>query len=434
MMTAGSGVDGLLRELLNRQVEDGRGAELTEKRVREVVSGRDVFTAEEERLLLTSPLARSTYAEVQAELQRNSAMASRRNRRADELARRGSPATLVKRILSSRTFQLAAACAALVFAVPSLYQQIDSTFHDPSIYTANEKGAYQTLFCPPLRAELAINGAGGYECTPTRGTLDSLNRLLQHPTDIAFGQLDVYANESMERGRKLTLVRTDIACEGLWMVTKNPELKNYGAIQGLARGIHFILPERTSGSAPTFAFLQKNDPTGLGQVPETNKRFVNGATEVLNETAASKNGDVGFFVQFADPENHNIKLIAEKGLTVIPVVSDQILEQNVNGQAIYRAQEFNLRLGAAAVRTTCTPVVAITGAPETVGNANAGRQRKLIQTVKGIPAEKLLPDDKPLVADVIRLPKILPGPVIAEMIQEGKNTRHNIISDRIGHP
>lgn len=432
MMTAGSQVDGLLRELLSRQVEDGRGAELTEQRVREVMSGRDVFTVAEERLLLTSPLARSTYAQVRAEQQRNSAMISRRSR-SERVARHGSRANPVKRLLSSRTLQLAAACAALLFAGSSLYQEIDSAFHDPSIYTANEKGAYQTLFCPPLYAELAYNGAGSYECTPTKGTLDSLGRLLRHPTDIAFGQLDVYANEPVESRRKLTLVRTDIACEGLWMVTKNPELNNYGAIQGLAPRIHFILPERTSGSTPTFAFLQKNDPAGLGQVPEINKRFVDGATEVLRETAASLSGEVGFFVQFADPENENIKLIAEKGLTVIPVVSDQILEQNVNGQAVYRAQEFSLRPDA-VVRTTCTPVVAITGAPETVGNVKAERQRQLIQTIRDMPAEKLLPEDRPLVADVIRLPRILSGPVVAEMIQEGNNTRHNIISDWIGHP
>jgi hypothetical protein len=58
----------LLGEVLALHDEDGRGAELTEERARDVVLGRDVFRPDEERLLATSPLARSTYAEVQEDL------------------------------------------------------------------------------------------------------------------------------------------------------------------------------------------------------------------------------------------------------------------------------------------------------------------------------------------------------------------------------
>jgi hypothetical protein len=32
---------------------------------------------------------------------------------------------------------------------------------------------------------------------------------------------------------------------------------------------------------------------------------------------------VGFFVQFADPENANFRLIASQGLSLIPVASDE---------------------------------------------------------------------------------------------------------------
>jgi len=59
----------LLDEVLALQDEDGRGAELTEERVRDVLLGRDAFTTHEEHLLMTSPLARSAYAEAEDDLQ-----------------------------------------------------------------------------------------------------------------------------------------------------------------------------------------------------------------------------------------------------------------------------------------------------------------------------------------------------------------------------
>jgi hypothetical protein len=68
-MTMKSQMEKLLDEVLALQDEDGRGAELTEERVRDVLVGRDGFTGDEERLLMTSPLARSTYAEVLEDLQ-----------------------------------------------------------------------------------------------------------------------------------------------------------------------------------------------------------------------------------------------------------------------------------------------------------------------------------------------------------------------------
>jgi hypothetical protein len=68
-MTMKSQMEKLLDEVLALQDEDGRGAQLTEERVRDVLLGRDAFTADEERLLATSPLARSTYAEIQEDVQ-----------------------------------------------------------------------------------------------------------------------------------------------------------------------------------------------------------------------------------------------------------------------------------------------------------------------------------------------------------------------------
>jgi len=214
------------------------------------------------------------------------------------------------------------------------------------------------------------------------------------------------------------------------MVTKNPELKNYGHIQAFSQRINFILPVRESGSAPTFDFLQENDPDGLGRVPEDHKRYVADATEVLNETAASTNGAVGFFVQFADPGNANIKLIADKGLKVIPVVTKEILDKKLNGQHIYQLQTFTLKSGGIFAKTTeataaCTPVAIITGAPEAFRSDRdkVDDQRGLIQAIRNIPAERLLPKENAIVADVIRFPKTLADQAVIEMVAMVEKTR-----------
>jgi len=68
-MTMKRGMEELFRAVLAVQDEDGQGAELTEERVRAVLLGLDVFTADEERMLATSPLARDTYAEVFEEVE-----------------------------------------------------------------------------------------------------------------------------------------------------------------------------------------------------------------------------------------------------------------------------------------------------------------------------------------------------------------------------
>ena len=122
---------------------------------------------------------------------------------------------------------LTGASVALTCAGAALAQESGAK----SINTGSEKGAYHALFCPPLPAALSNAYFQGYKCTSSKGTLENIDRVLRHPTSIGFAQLDIYANEASKRPEEfktLTVIRSDIACEGLWMVTKNPDLKNYG--------------------------------------------------------------------------------------------------------------------------------------------------------------------------------------------------------------
>jgi hypothetical protein len=303
-----------------------------------------------------------------------------------------------------------------------------------SINTGGEKGAYHTLFCPPLPAALSNEYFQSYKCTPSKGTLENIDRVLKNPTSLGFVQLDIYANEASKRQeefKKLTVIRSDIACEGLWMVTKNPALTNYGHILALSRRITFVLPAQASGSAATFAFLQMNDRDGLGRVPEANIHYAADATAVLNKVASSTNGAVGFFVQFADPDNANIRLIVEKGLTVIPVASRQILHLKLNDRNIYQLQTFTLKPGGLFVRameaiTVCTPVAVIAETPEAFSNErDKDDQRDLIETVREVPAEKLLPQES-RVAQLIRDTKTASERVIEEMSALVERTRQTI--------
>ncbi|HYF06039.1 MAG TPA: hypothetical protein VD970_00320 [Acetobacteraceae bacterium] len=289
-------------------------------------------------------------------------------------------------------------------AWPALAQGTGTASGGRAIYTGGERGAYHSLFCPPLPPALARAYFNNYQCTPSRGTLDNIALVLRSPNSIGFAQLDVFAREAQRRPQefaRLTLIRRDIACEGLWMVTKNDRLQNLGDVQGLARRIPIILPPRESGSAASFAFLRENDPEGLGRVQEANIRYARDATDVIEQVANSNDGAVGFFVQFADPSNANIRLLVERNLRTVPVVSREVLRIRVGEEAVYQVQEFALTEGgflgiggrARVATTACTPVAIFTGTPDAVGNTPNARedQRDLIQRVREVPAAQLLP-------------------------------------------
>jgi len=167
-------------------------------------------------------------------------------------------------------------------------------------------------------------------------------------------------------------------------------------------------------------------------VPEANKRYVADATAVLNEVASSATGAVGFFVQFADPENANFKLIAEKGLKVIPVASREILHIKLTGQAVYQLQAFELKSGGVFVKATqaataCTPVATITGSPEVFGGDRdkVDDQKDMIERIRVIPAEQLLPQES-RIRGLIRFAKELSDQGVEELLALVETTRSKL--------
>lgn len=278
-----------------------------------------------------------------------------------------------------------------------------------AINTGGPAGAYHGTFCPPIPGVLANAYFQGYSCTPSAGTVENIRRVMAQPTSIGFVQLDVFAREAAanpSQFERLSLVRSDIACEGLWMVTKNPDL-DFGRVLGLARRIQFVLPSEGSGSTASFNYLRSIDPDGLGRAQNSNITYLSDATAVINRVADSTNGEVGFFVQFADPRNSNIQLMVERGLRVIPVVSREILRASVGETPVYQAQTFQLTQGrlfgiggrAQSATTACTPVALITGSPaaSTDRGAQADSQ-EMIARLRQVPRDAMMPQDSTIAA------------------------------------
>jgi hypothetical protein len=314
---------------------------------------------------------------------------------------------------------LVVGCVVLVFFIPDPQppppDRPDIIAGPPErrINTAGENGAYHGQFCPPVRNAVA-RLYFPYWCAQSTGTVENISRVREFPTNISFGQLDVYANEVIKQVpefKKLTVIRTN-ACEGLWMVTRsqNQNLTNYEDVRGRAHQIRFILP-KDSGSAASFAFLQANDPKGLGRVSNVQKHEVESATEVLKETADSPDEAVGFFVQFADPENTNMKLIAEKRLKIIPVTGKEVLAiPKLDGDFVYKEEKFTIKSGgvfdifdisATKVITACTPLAIITGNPDTFTDRDeADDQRAVVEKIREV-SKNLPPQNSRIVPIVI---------------------------------
>lgn len=293
---------------------------------------------------------------------------------------------------------------ATAFAITGLGVAQAQTVSPRAINTGGVAGAYHSTFCPPLPTVLSNAYFQGYSCTPSAGTVENIRRVMAQPSNIGFVQLDVYAREAAARPtefERLSVVRSDIACESLFMVTRNPDL-DFGRVLGLARRIQFVLPPEASGATATFRYLQSIDPDGLGRVPVSNMSHVRDATEVINRIANSTSGEVGFFVQFADYRNANIRLMVERGVRVIPVISREILRARVGDQAVYQAHTVTLSQGgvfgiggrAVTATTSCTPVALVTGAPTAFTDRNAQDDaRDLITRLQQVNRTQLLPQD-----------------------------------------
>ena len=285
------------------------------------------------------------------------------------------------------------AFAILAFAVPAYAGHIN---------TGGETGAYHATFCPQIVKALAKNKFD-YTCNASDGSLENVQRSVGDPTEVGFSQLDVFALESDNIGGAalFTRIRSDIARECLFMVTRNRGVSNFGQVASVASQLHFVLPPQKSGSAGTFQLLQRIDPQGLGLA-----RTVTYASSVDDAIiqALSADDTVTLFVQFPDPANARFQAIAKQGGNIVPVIDRAILRQEADGEKIYYADETEItpakwNKSAAKVVTACTPMLLFTGASDRITEANARKdQDDLVRTLRGLPVEDLRPRESTLAA------------------------------------
>jgi len=317
------------------------------------------------------------------------------------------------------------AAAALAISVSGAFAQGKVK----AVYTGGDKGAYHTLFAPPVLDALGKAYFKGYALTTSAGTVDNIKKVSANPQSIGFAQLDVYARLALaepEAFKKLVVIR-QVACEGLWMVTKG-DLDDFGKVLGMARRVQFVLPPEGSGSTATFEYLKQIDPEGIGRA--RNVRYSQSATDMLNQVANSKD-DVGLFVQFADPENANIKLLVDKGLKVIPVVSREIVAAKAGDTSVYQIQSYALTAGGwisngKTATTACTPVVIFTGSPDVFSNRDdKDDQIDLIKKIRDVPDADMLPKEGRIAA-LMRNAKALAGPAINDLIAATEIARKKV--------
>jgi hypothetical protein len=266
---------------------------------------------------------------------------------------------------------------------------VSAVVFDTSINTASPGGAYQASLCPRLLVVLSNAKSQGHKCTPSNGSPENIARGLENPANFGYVQYDVWlrtAGDQAEVEKKLFLIHEDIVCEGLWMVTRNPDLTSYSQILESARDITFILPHRDSGPAWTFNYLRSKDPELNRASRLQNEK---NPAAVLDKVAMSPKQDkvVGFFVQFATLDNANIKRMAE-GLTVIPLDRREITDIRERGLPPYSWRTFILKSGsmltsARKVSTACVKVGLITGRPEAFRSERERKaQREVIDAVQ----------------------------------------------------
>lgn len=294
------------------------------------------------------------------------------------------------------------------------------------IFAGEADGAYSTRFCPRLEAALAQSQLP-YKCKPSNGTVENVERVAKDPTAVGYGQLDVFALEVARHGgpQAFTRLRVDDKRECVFAVTRNREITNYGEVAVFAPKLRFVLPPANTGSAATFRYLQKIDPTGVGAA----KIVINApSTDEALRMALSAEDTVALFVQVPDPSLPRFKLIQELGGHVVPVLDRNILRQQVEDRKIYFAQETEVAnarwlKGGTKVVTACTPLVVFTGANDRVTGDKAKQDHKdLIATIVTMPQADFLPQD-PVFKSLLKRTRELSGASADRIVKLSEQAR-----------
>lgn len=266
-----------------------------------------------------------------------------------------------------------------------------------NIYTGGRAGAYFGTLCPGLLDGLRSEGFTP-TCVESSGSLDNIQRLLTDPTGIAMVQTDafaVWAAANPEEAKKIVAIRSDLASEGVYFVSKN--VREFPEVVRIITRVKIVLPPKTSGAAQTWENLKQILPRVFTRVDPSQVTYAENAAKAVDMALANDN-TIALFVQLPDPNNEIFKTIVEKKGNFIPLAARAILAQKVNDQPVYTLEtrpvtKAGVFANAVEVTTVATPIMLITQATENVpeaGNARVNHE-DMIRIVRATPKDKLLP-------------------------------------------
>jgi len=255
---------------------------------------------------------------------------------------------------------LLTACVALAMSMPAAAEQL---------LTGGKTGAYFNDIGPRVH-EVLKQALFRYPLVEGQGSVGNFKAVLERPTTVALGQLDVYALMNEQHPGKVVGIPTGVR-ECLFAVTANPGIAGddagdgWGNMMSLARRMRVALPGQESGSTKTFEFIQSVNE----RLAEADNIEHYPSTVEMVEAVAAEEADVGFFVQMPDTRNELFKKIKENELMWIGVGDRTMLQQTVDGESIYSVDTVPVEAtwggfgSPETLTTTCTQVVIMTGDP-----------------------------------------------------------------------
>ncbi len=263
------------------------------------------------------------------------------------------------------------------------------------LLTGEASSAYSEKFCPAI-AEQAKTDNIDITCQNSGGSLDNLARVEADPAKFGLAQYDLFAlrHNNAANKKTFTAVHDDIGRECLFMVTKNPLIKNFGDIAASAPYLNFILPPENSGHTGTFNYLRTVDPEGIGKAK--NITYAASTEDAITQSLTSED-NVTLFVHAADPKSKLFSLVNDNKGHFIPVISREILAEEVKGRKVYNAEETDISnpswyKSGEQVVTSCTPIILFTGNSENIQDPSLkASHQKAVATLTATPAEKMRP-------------------------------------------
>lgn len=266
-----------------------------------------------------------------------------------------------------------------------------------NIYSGGRTGAYYGTLCPAIADGLRPEGFVP-SCVETKGTIDNIQLLLNDPSGLALVQADAYAAwaaANPDQAKKLVTLRSDLAREGVYFVSKN--IAEFGDMVRFITRIKLVLPPKGSGPAQTFENLKATLPRVFAKLEASQIVYAESATKAI-EMALTTDNTIALFVQMPDPENENFRLIVDKKGHFIAVVARSIVDQKIGDQAVYTVETRPVKAGGMftsglEVTTLATPVMVVAQSGDGLqpgSNARANYD-DMVKAIKTLPRERFLP-------------------------------------------